>query len=245
MNSLEGRRVLVVGGSSGIGAAFATAALDAGAKVTVSARRADMLEALVSGSDRGFAAVGDATSREQMANVAEQAAEAMGGIDLMLYAAGYGVLQKMVDCDPETWLGVFNVNVIGANLAAGAALEHMDENGVNAFLSSRTTLDANAMFASYSATKSALDQCIRTWRIEHPDRRFIRIQMGNCQPTEFANQMGWDLLGEAMEAWDAQRVPGGMMEVNDVGEALASLLAVALDHPDIDASELKLDARTA
>ena len=82
------------------------------------------------------------------------------------------------------------------------------------------------------------------WRLEHPDRRFIRIVMGNCGPTDFANQMGFELLGEALELWGSLAIPGGMMEVDDVGAGLAETLAVALDHPEIDASEIKFDART-
>ena len=241
--SLDGRRVLVIGASSGIGAAFATAALAEGAEVTVSARRADKLEALVAETDMGHAVAGDATDRADMERVAAAAAEAMGGIDLCVYAAGYGVLQRMSECDADTWAGVYAVNVIGANIATGAALAHMDTDGVCAFVSSRTTIDASPLFASYSASKAALDQCIRTWRLEHPQQRFVRITMGNCQPTEFANQMGLDLLGEALDAWQALAIPGGMMHVDDVGLAMVRALAVPLDHPDIDAGELQFDAR--
>ncbi|MCY4663368.1 MAG: SDR family NAD(P)-dependent oxidoreductase, partial [Acidimicrobiaceae bacterium] len=173
------------------------------------------------------------------------AAAAMGGLDLMVYAAGYGVLQPLAATEPDTWAGVFRVNVVGANLAAAAALDQMDRNGLIAFVSSRTTEDANALFASYGATKAALDQCIRVWRAEHPDRRFMRIVMGNTAPTEFSDHMNVDLLGEALTAWERQAVPGGMMDADDVGAALAEAFAVALDHPDIDFPELKLDARTA
>lgn len=242
--SLAGRRVLVVGASSGIGAAFAKAALNEGADVTVSARRREMLEALVADADRGHVAVGDAASASDMAAVAAAANDAMGGIDLLLYAAGYGVLQAMVDTDADVWTDVYRVNVVGANLATAATLEHLDPNGVVAFLSSRTVIDASALFTSYAASKAALDQCIRAWRIEHPDRRFTRVVMGNCQPTEFANQMGFDLLGDALEAWQKQAIPGGMMHVDDVALALVRALGVSLDHPDIDSSELQFDART-
>lgn len=243
---MQGRRVLVVGASSGIGAAIARSVVAAGGDVAVSARRAAALDELVAEMGAGHAVPGDATVRADAGRVAAAAAEAMGGLDLMVYVAGYGPLQRLVDCDPEVWTDVYRVNVVGANLAAGAALAHMDRDGVCAFVSSRTVEDANPIFAAYSASKAALDQCIRTWRLEHPDRRFVRVVMGNCQPTDFASNMGdMALLGEALEAWAAQAIPGGMMHVDDVGGAVVEGLAVALDHPDIDASELKFDARTA
>ncbi|MEE9415959.1 MAG: SDR family oxidoreductase [Acidimicrobiales bacterium] len=242
---LADRRVLVVGASSGIGAGFAKAAASEGAKVTLSARRSQLLDELVSDIGAGHAVVGDATNPNDAKRVAAEAVEAMGGIDLMVYAAGYGVLQRLGDTDPDVWADVYRVNVIGANLAAAAVVDLMDRDGMCAFVSSRTTEDTNGLFASYSASKAALDQCIRTWRVERPDRRFTRIVMGNCQPTEFANHMGADLLGDAIDTWIAQAIPGGMMHVDDVGLAMARALAVGLDHPEIDSSELKFDARTS
>lgn len=202
-----------------------------------------MLDDLVAEMGAGHAVAGDTTDPGDAARVAGEATQAMGGLDLMVYVAGYGVLQRLVDTDPEVWADVFNVNVVGANLAAGAAIQHMSPDGIVGFVSSRTVDDGNALFATYSATKAALDQCIRTWRVEHPDRRFVRVVMGNTQPTEFVNQMGVELLAEALERWERQAIPGGMMHVDDVGAALARLFAVALDHPEIDSSELRLDAR--
>lgn len=242
---LNGKRILVVGASSGIGAAFAKAAVASGADVAVSARRQEQLDTVVAEAGGGHAIAGDTTLPADARRVAEAAALALGGIDLMVYAAGYGVLQRLADTDPEVWLEVYRVNVIGANLAAAAALEHMDRNGVVAFLSSRTTGDANALFATYSASKAALDQCIRTWRVERPDRRFIRVVMGNCQPTEFVRRMNLDLLGTALDEWGRQAIPGGMMHVDEVGSALVRAFSLALDHPEVDCSDLKLDARTA
>lgn len=243
MTELAGRKVLVVGASSGIGAAVAKAVVSAGGEVAVTARREDALNDLVAEMGAGHAFAGDATIRDDAQRVAAEAAEAMGGLDLVIYVAGYGVLQRLRDTDPDTWVDVFKVNVVGANLAAAAALDHLSPEGVVAFVSSRTVEDANGIFASYSSTKAALDQCIRTWRVEHPEFRFVRVVMGNAQPTEFANQMGMDLMGDALTQWEKQKIPGGMMHVDDVAKAMVSALAVSLNHPEIDASELKFDAR--
>ena len=235
--------MLVVGASSGIGAALARAVAAGGGQVAVSARRSDRLEELVAQMGTGYAVPGDATDPDDARRVANAAATALGGLDLMVYVAGYGVLQPLVETDPDTWTDVFRVNVVGANLAAAAALDHLGPDGIAAFVSSRTVDDANPMFATYSATKAALDQCIRVWRHEHPDRRFVRIVMGNTAPTEFADHMRPERLGEALEAWQGLGIPGGMMDVDDVGRALAEALAVALDHPGIDSSEIRFDAR--
>jgi len=240
---LSGRRVLVVGASSGIGAALAKAVVSAGGDVAVSARRSDRLDALVVEMGRGHAVPGDTTIPAEARRVANEAVAAMGGLDLMVYVAGYGVLQPLVDTDPVVWTDVFRVNVVGANLATAAAIGHLDRTGLVAFISSRTVEDGNALFASYSATKAALDQCIRIWRVEHPDRRFVRVVMGNTHPTEFADHMRPELLGSALEAWERQAIPGGLMDVDEVATALTRALGLALDHPEVDSPELKFDAR--
>ena len=175
---LDGKKILIIGASSGLGAAFAKAAVSQGALVSVSARREDRLDELVAEMGSGFAVPGDATLPDDATRVAGLAAELMGCIDLMFYVAGYGVLQPIGETDPDVWTDVYRVNVLGANLAASAALDHMDRDGICAFMSSRTVDDANALFGSYSASKAALDQCIRTWRVEHPNRRFVRVVMG-------------------------------------------------------------------
>lgn len=241
---MEGNRVLVIGASSGIGAAFAKAADAVGATVTVAARRQVLLEELVAGMRGGHAVAGDAADPDSAKRIAERAAEAMGGIDLMLYAAGYGVLQPLDQTDPDVWLDLYRVNVVGANVSTAAALPHMDRDGVCAFLSSRTVDDVAALFTPYAASKAALEHCIRSWRIEHPGRRFVRVVIGNCQPTGFADHMGQpELIGAALEAWARQGLSGGLMHVDAVGAALVGLLRVPLDQPEIDSSELRLDAR--
>jgi NAD(P)-dependent dehydrogenase (short-subunit alcohol dehydrogenase family) len=235
---------LVVGASSGIGRSFAVAASSAGAEVTVAARRRAELEQLVTELGAGHAVVGDAGDPADARRIADHAAERMGGIDLVLYAAGYGVLQRLQDTVPEQWLDIYRVNVVGANLVTGAVLPHLQPGGVCAYLSSRSVDDVNAMFAPYSASKAALDQCIRTWRVEHPDRRFVRIVMGNSYPTGFGDHMGSaEIITDALVEWQRQGIPGGIMPVDAVGTALMDALRSALDHPEIDSSELKFDAR--
>lgn len=242
--TMDGRAVLVVGASSGIGASFARAAAAAGAQVTVSARRVAMLEALVEEMGSGHAAAGDVRDTADARRIADTASNRMGRIDLLLYAAGYGALQRIEDTDSDLWTDIYRVNVIGANVVTAATLPHMREHGVCAFLSSRTVGDTSALFAPYAASKAALDHCIRTWRIEHPDRRFIRVVIGNCQPTGFADHLGSDeIITDALLAWERQGIPGGLMHVDSVGRALLDALGVALDHPDIDSSELRFDAR--
>ena len=89
-----------------------------------------MLTDLVTTAGAGHVIPADATIREDAVRVANTAAEMMGGIDLMLYAAGVGVLQRIEDVDPELWIRLFRVNVIGAVLMTGACLRHLGPDAV-------------------------------------------------------------------------------------------------------------------
>ncbi len=64
----------------------------------------------------GHALSGDATDLDDARSVVDGAVSAMGGLDLLVYVAGYGVLQPLAETDPTTWVDVFRVNVVGANV---------------------------------------------------------------------------------------------------------------------------------
>ena len=134
-DALTGRRVLIVGASAGIGAALGQAAIEAGASVTISARRQDKLNVLIADWGAGNAIAADATDPEAVRAMVAEAAEQMGGLDLVVYVAGFGFLQPLAETDPDGWVDVFRVNVVGANLVAGAALDHLDPDGAVAFIS--------------------------------------------------------------------------------------------------------------
>jgi NAD(P)-dependent dehydrogenase (short-subunit alcohol dehydrogenase family) len=59
-----------------------------------------------------------------------------------VYAAGTGVLQHIEEVDPELWIRLFRVDVIGAVLVTSACLRHLGPDAVCAYLASRTLNDA-------------------------------------------------------------------------------------------------------
>lgn len=240
--SLTNQRILVVGASSGIGCEFAKRAAAGGATVAAAARRGDRLQEEF-GATTVLTISADATNAAEAADMVAQAASGLGGFDLVVYAAGAGTLAPLLDGDPELWARDHRVNVIGANLVCAAALEHLSPGGVMAFVSSRGSLDHHWGLASYASSKAALDSAIEGWRVEHPDRRFLRLVMGNVMSTEFANNFDPEIAGAAFPNWIAQGIPLDVMEAAAVGHQLADLMAVLLAHPTVDVPELRLDAR--
>ena len=156
-------------------------------------------------------------------------------------AAWLAVLEKM---DVDAWRHDHAVNVLGPMLVAGAALEHLGPDGIVGIVSSEAAVDIRYGLASYASSKAALDQAIAGWRVERPERRFIRISMGSTMPTEFASGFDPALLGVALERWMARGLsPMDLMETDDVGRQMAELFAVFLAHPRIDVREIRLSPR--
>jgi NAD(P)-dependent dehydrogenase (short-subunit alcohol dehydrogenase family) len=243
--TLKGQRVLVVGASAGIGAAFATSAAAAGADVVVSARRLDKLDALVAELGSGHAIAADVSDEGACKELVDAAVERLGGgLDLVLYTAGTAVLSPLLDAGAEAWRRSYEVNVVGPALVAQAAVPHMSNEGMIAFLSSEAVHEFRWGMGTYAASKAALDVAITYWRNEHPDRRFSRIIIGATMPTDFGNNFtDMDVLTEALGKWAEAGIPMTAMETSDVGLHLAELMGVVLAHPEIDLPDLYLDAR--
>ncbi|MCE2917310.1 MAG: SDR family NAD(P)-dependent oxidoreductase, partial [Rubrivivax sp.] len=104
---LSGRRALVTGGSSGIGAAMARALGMAGAQLVLVARREAELSAAAdelraAGMDvRTLSA--DLTDPAAARDTAREAERGLGGIDILVNAAGVNLRQPFAEVSPDTW----------------------------------------------------------------------------------------------------------------------------------------------
>ncbi len=241
--TLMSARILVVGASSGIGRAFARSALAQGAEVCAMARRGDRLDALCAEAGRGHPMVGDVTDPETCRRVVGEAAETMGGLDLVFYSAGSGAMTPINAADADAWRSDHAVNVLGPTLVCGAALPLMADDGLVAFVSSISASRVMWGLSSYASSKAALDATVQAWRHEHPERRFQRIVLGPTVPTDFGHSFDPGVLATALDRWSTAGVSLTFMDTEDVGRHLAELMAVFLAHPYIDVPDLFLEAR--
>lgn len=152
------RRVLVTGASSGIGEAIARASAEAGARVAVLARSEDRLRGLAEELD-GVAVPADVTDGTALRDAVDRAADALGGLDGLVNAAGLALPNPMAEADPGEWRQMFDVNVLGLLEATQAALPYLREANVAdvvniSSMSGRRR--ASVAMTVYSATKFAV-----------------------------------------------------------------------------------------
>jgi NAD(P)-dependent dehydrogenase (short-subunit alcohol dehydrogenase family) len=168
---LHGRRVLITGASSGIGVAAAEAFAREGATVALLARSRDGLEAVASRvrAEGGTAhvVVCDLGDRAQVAAAVEQAASAMGGLDVLVSNAAAMVFGRFPEVAPEDFDRTMAVTFTGAVDVIRAALPHLARGG-GAIVATGSTMARVPLptFISYVSAKHALRGFLNTLRIE-------------------------------------------------------------------------------
>jgi clavulanate-9-aldehyde reducatase len=160
VGALAGRRVLVTGASSGIGAAVATAVVEAGGRAALLARNADRLSALAARLGPNSVAVAcDITDEEAVPAAVDDAAKRLGGLDALVNSAGLFSMGPVADTDPAAWRAMFEVNVLGLLAVTKAAVPHLRAGTAPAVvnissMSGRRVPKANT--GVYAATKFAV-----------------------------------------------------------------------------------------
>ncbi len=226
---LRGHRLLVVGASSGLGRAIGLAAARAGARVALAARRRAQLEqAAAEAAGAALALPCDVRRESDCQGAVAAAAEALGGLDGLVYAAGMAPLVPVEGASAEQWRAVTETNLIGAALVSGAAIPHLRKSrGRAVYLSSYAVRQCLPGLALYRVSKCALDALIEDLRMEHPDLQFTRVLVGNTEGTEFGAAWGKERLEAATRTWVERRLfpASTWMSPEAVCEAVLSVLA--------------------
>lgn len=177
MFKLDGKVVILPGGSGGIGSALATGVSEAGAKVAIVARDGDALARTrdrmrEAGSDP-LTVAADLTIREDADRAVADTVEHFGRLDIIINAVGGGagkVLFEAQDYPIPEWDWIMEMNVRATVLPTQAAVKAMIEAGnggrVINISSVRATLGINAGYSAYVAAKGAINSLTRQWATE-------------------------------------------------------------------------------
>ena len=122
---LEGQVALVTGGGRGVGSFIARELAAAGARVAVSGRTAEQVDATAR-EIGGLGVVADVTDRTAVEALVDEVESELGPIDLVVANAGRNLRERAAwEVDGDEWWNVFEVNVLGVYLTCRAAIPRM------------------------------------------------------------------------------------------------------------------------
>lgn len=177
--TLAGRRILITGGSTGLGAALAAACVREGAGVGIVARGVDRLQAVAEATG-AVAVAADVGEHAAAARAVAELAERLGGLDGLVNNAGVMLHSPVGAGHVDDWHEIMRVNVLGTLHVTHAALPHLRA-AEHADLMTIASTSADKVtapdFGVYAATKASQARIVDGLRLELADAPHIRISL--------------------------------------------------------------------
>ena len=166
------QRVLITGGTSGIGETTAVAFVESGARVVITGRNKDRARAIKTRCKKTAGSVafvaGDITSRKQCELIVTEAVGILGGLDIVVNSAGvifHGTVEETTD---EQWLQTMDVNVNGMFYICRAAIPRLrSSKGTIINIASDAALSGSHHLTAYCASKGAVLQMTRAMALDY------------------------------------------------------------------------------
>jgi len=168
----NGKRVLITGGTSGMGEACARSFAAAGAKVVINGRDHDRARAIITASKGSGGSIvfvdGDISERKKCDLIITEAVGILGGLDIVVNSAGIIHHATAEETTDEQWLQTMSVNVNGMFFICRAALPHLRSNkGTIINIASDAALSGSRHLVAYCASKGAVLQMTRAMALDH------------------------------------------------------------------------------
>ena len=167
-----GRRVLVTGGTSGIGAATAKAFSEADARVVINGRNQAQAENLIAARSDNSGEINfieaDLEQAEECARTVTEAVEHLGGLDILINSAGIIYHATAEETTDAQWLDTMNINVNAMFFVCRAALPRLRESqGTIINIASDAALSGSYHLTAYCASKGAVLQMTRAMALDY------------------------------------------------------------------------------
>jgi NAD(P)-dependent dehydrogenase (short-subunit alcohol dehydrogenase family) len=222
--SLEGKRLVVTGASSGIGRAVARHCVEAGARVLATGRRAEALEEL-DGVRRFACDLRDPGAPEACVG---EAVSAFGGLDGLVHAAGTVVRTQDPRTNPDAEIDDILLDNLGVpHRVARAALTALGRGGSLVLFSSQLARIGAPGYASYCASKGGIEALVRALAVEvGPDGIRVNAVAPGLVRTPMA-YVGRDNFDELVPAIAERHPLRRIGEAEDLAGPVAFLLSDA------------------
>jgi NADP-dependent 3-hydroxy acid dehydrogenase YdfG len=227
--SLEGRKAVITGASSGIGEATVEALVREGAAVSAGARRRDRLEALAErvGTEAVHVHEVDVTDESAARSFVEDSAAEMHGLDILINNAGVMLLGPVAGADVEHWQRMINVNLLGLLYCTHAALPIMGEGGGGHIINLSSVAGRNATLGSavYNMTKWGVTGFSEALRQEvlHANVRVTCVEPGFVE-TELQGHNEHPMVVEAIEKM-RKDLGDDVLQASDIADAIVYALS--------------------
>jgi NAD(P)-dependent dehydrogenase (short-subunit alcohol dehydrogenase family) len=241
MSTYEDKRVVVAGGTSGIGFATAKLLLGEGAQVLITGRSAgSVTAALEQLGERATGAASDAASLSAMDDLAERVEAEFGTVDALVVNAGITEFAPFESTPEEMYEELMRVNAKGPYFTVQKLAPLLVEGSGVVFTTSALNVIGYPMVSVYAATKAALRSMTRSVARELLDRR-IRVNAVSPGPinTGVAEKSMPKEAAEQIRTHLASEIPQGRL--GDPLEVAEAIVFLAFEATYTTGAELPVD----